>query len=1180
MTNPTPARRPRRWWKALLAASVLALVGTIGLPWLVGSDPGRSRVADRINRALAPGRLEFRSLRVSWFGPTRLGDFTLFDPKGVKVASGPSGSLDRTLGQWILGAPGTITLTLDAATFDIERSDDGSINLVQALRSVIASPDPKRDLVVKVVGGSLRYRDPFLAEPSTADELELDLRVRPAPDPLSWKLRIARGDSALEVHGDYDHYLSRGGPTKAAELQVSVLGKRWPIVARTAGVDASGRLDGSLDFLRRRGQWKLTGDARLLGFQARGGPLNGDSLAFDRLGADWDLAEGDEGWSIRRLALTSPVGDLKAEGHLSGTSGHHKQRIEGRVDLAALARRLPHALHLRDGLTVDRGTARLSVDVESVGSHATFDVEARVADLAARDRDRALSLRDPATFTAHVLRDGEVWSLERLAVKTAFLEASASGRIADGVALEARINLDDLRRQLGDWVELGRVELAGSAKVSGTYRFRPAGSAKNAAEKHADSQVEASRRPTDPTIPSPVYQNDLKASFRDLRVPGVAAWFLPGNQEWLSVTVDGPAEASGWPRGWDRVDAWIGLDTARVRAQLQSKGRSIGMALDTSDRWPTATNPEQYASASLAGDWTPEGRVLTIDRLNLDVIRPVGKRPDSRLQAVARGRLDLSSGELVLDAAPGNPVAGTAPRPDRILDSGLEVLGAAPAVSPGQIVLGPDGIRVYGIGKGLPALRAEGSLVGNSADLDALLAEVGGRQALGLSGRWSALATARGDADGVQVAGKLGLDEAPGPGPKPARPTAMAVRAHYASAGDRIDLSEFTVSTAFGTLDASGRLDDPSGRRMIDLKGTLAPDFGAITARLADRVEPGAKVEGRPRAFRASGSLAGESSGDRFRGLDAEVGFDLTEADVYGMRFGPSPVVLRAKDGRLSFDPISTTLNEGHVRLEPEIDLGAPGGPVLRLAKNSAIREAEINDEVSRRVLAYVAPILDQATRARGLVSVDLDHAEFPIGPGRARQVKLEGAVVFEDVEFAPGPLANDLLGAIGRRDASLKLDRPVTLTIAEGRVNQRGLAVPIGDLTRIELAGWVDFDRNLALTATVPVTPAMLGNNPLLSDIAAGTQVRLPIGGTLDRPRIDQDAFTANLQDLGKSLLTRGATRGAMELLMRLGRPRDPDAPPPPPRMTPQERRNLRQEKKATRRGEIPPPPPGNSGR
>ena len=102
---------------------------------------------------------------------------------------------------------------------------------------------------------------------------------------------------------------------------------------------------------------------------------------------------------------------------------------------------------------------------------------------------------------------------------------------------------------------------------------------------------------------------------------------------------------------------------------------------------------------------------------------------------------------------------------------------------------------------------------------------------------------------------------------------------------------------------------------------------------------------------------------------------------------------------------------------------------------------------------------------------------------------------------------------------------------------------------------------------ASIPVTPAMLGNNELLADIAAGTLVRVPISGTLNQPKIDRDAMTASLQELGTSLLTRGATRGAMELLRRLSRPRDPNEPPPP---TPEERKERRMERKARSPGEA----------
>ena len=199
---------------------------------------------------------------------------------------------------------------------------------------------------------------------------------------------------------------------------------------------------------------------------------------------------------------------------------------------------------------------------------------------------------------------------------------------------------------------------------------------------------------------------------------------------------------------------------------------------------------------------------------------------------------------------------------------------------------------------------------------------------------------------------------------------------------------------------------------------------------------------------------------------------------------------------------------------------------------------------------------------------MDIDHAEFPLGAKADRTANVEGSVLFQDVEFAPGPLVDELNRMIGRDDPrSLRLDEPVALTIADRRVHQRGLAIPIGKLTRIELEGWVDFDRNLALTASVPVTSAMVANLPILDDIVAGTRIKVPIGGTLDKPKVDREAANLALKDLGKKLLGRTAVRGAAELFLRMRRPRDPNAPPPPPRLSKQERKARRLEKKAQER-------------
>ena len=1128
-----PQPRPRRLWKALAILAIAAFAAVAALPWLLVLGPARARVLTGLNRAFAPGRLEFEELQLSWLGPTRLNRVTLLDPRGQTVARITAASLDRTLGQLLLSARGPAVLTLDGVLLEVERSAEGSINLAEALRTIIATPNPNRDLTIRIDNGSLRYRDPFLAEPLTADRLDLTIRVPFAPSPVTWLAKFSQGDASLEVHGDFDTWLSKGGPPRTPELQVVVVGKRWPFVARTAGLDAAGKFDGSLDFARKRGKWVLTGDARLLGLNARGKAFSGETLTLDRLEAGWDLAEGEDGWMIRRLSADSPLGQIKAEGRLNGFDGAGKQRVEAKVDLAEIARQLPHALHLRNALIVDRGTAKVSVDLVSSPGRTTYDIEANVSDLLARDHDRPISLKDPATFHARLVRVGDDATIERLAVKTSFLEVSARGRLEDGVDLAGSIELGRFREQLGQWVDLGTFDLDGRAELTGTYQVRPPG-----IPLIPDEVMETAREVpvTGPDLRDrPArYVHKLQATVRDLRVNGPGS--RPIRRDLISINASaiGPIEPSGLPRDWASLFLRVQSEGSEARLRLESRGGPIG--LTASARTPIrSVDKPRAAKLEVSGDWSNDRKSLTFDQIALALsTTPVGP-PEARLSTFAKGTLDLSSGELLLEPIPGK--------------------------SSWACTIDPEGLRVSGIGKGLEALRIDGGLSGDLERLDEIVSDLAGRSPLGLSGRWSAIGNARGDADGLQVAAKLGVVE-------PSGPASIALRAHYSPSSDQLALSEFTIASSYGTLDASGTLDRVTDDGRVDLKGKLNPDFGAINALIARKVEPGARVEGKPRSLRASGSI-----GEGWKGLDAEVGFDLSGADLYGMKFGPSPVVLRSKDGTLRFDPISTTLNEGHIRLEAEIDRDAPGGSVLRLAKNSSLREARINDEVSRRVLAYVAPVLDQATRASGLVSVDLDHAEFPIGPGRGRQAKVEGAVVFQNVEFGPGPLASEILGAIGRRDLSLKIDQPVTLTIADGRVNQRGMTIPLGDFTRIELAGWVDFDRNLSMVATVPVTPAMLGNNALLSDIAAGTKVRLPIGGTLDRPAIDKEAFTANLQDLGKSLLTRGATRGAMELLMRLARPKDPDAPRP----VPDERKALRQQKKAIRRGEIPAAPDGD---
>lgn len=1095
---PNPRSRRSRRRPVLIGVGVVLavlLVSFILLPVVVRTAWMRGQILTRINAALAPGRLAVDRFEVSWTGPTRLISFDLIAPDGARVAEAPVAELNRSLGDLLLGRGASTVLLLDHAAVAIKRGADGRLDLVDALQTVIAHPDPTRDLTVRITHGSLVVRGDNLAEPIEAQTADLDLHIPPSPQAMTWHLTLGHeGGGEVVARGEMNRWTARNQDPGRANIQLDIEAKRWPVRVQTEGITASGQLDGSIELTRQSERWQSGGDLRFADGSLSGKQLAGDTLTPGLVALVWNGKQTSGGWVIQRLTLDAPLGSFRAEGGLDanlglgfGSTSTAAPRVEGRLDLAALAQQIPHALRLRPGLVVEAGTARFLIESPAT-DRTLIRSEATIADLAARDGDRRLTLRDPATFTAEVVRSGPDFAIRKLFARTAFGSAAASGRL-DDLTLTGSADLGALRRQVADWIDIGQLDGSGRADLTGSYRV-------------VDHQFIAR----------------LAVQGHDLRLAGVTAGPIERPLATLDLTVTGQPGASQWPDAWDMALVSVAASGASGRVELRPTGESVGVtARFASDL--AGLDPTQRVEVSLDGSWTGSRRRLACDRVAARVLVPDAP---PRFEVAARGEYDGSAGSIRFDPIPG------------------------PGSTSGPIRLAPAGLRVTGLGGDLATLRVEGGFEGDMPT------------ASSPTEHWSARVFATGDEAGFRFGTRASTDASTGPGVG-----SVQFAGRYDRAEDRVALLELEGRSSFGVLTGTGGMTDLAGSRRFDLQGQVKPDYAAITAWLASAVEPGAKINGGSRPFRLAGVLGGP---DPLGSVVGEVGFDLIQADIYGMKLGPAPVVVRAKDGQILVDPISTTLNEGHIRLEPEIvPRDATGAPVFRLGKNSSIREAQINDEVSRRVLAFVAPILEGTTRASGRVSVDLDRAEFPLTSGRSKAVQVDGQVVFADVAFAPGDLANDLLGAIGRRDAVLRLDQPVTLTIADGRINQRGLAVPIGGLTRIEVAGWVDFDKNLALTASVPVTSAMLGNNPLLSDIAAGTMVRLPISGTLNRPTIDQEAFANNMKEMGKSLLTRGATRGALELLMRIGRPAQsaPDAPPP---LSPAERKALRQERKANR--------------
>jgi hypothetical protein len=120
-----------------------------------------------------------------------------------------------------------------------------------------------------------------------------------------------------------------------------------------------------------------------------------------------------------------------------------------------------------------------------------------------------------------------------------------------------------------------------------------------------------------------------------------------------------------------------------------------------------------------------------------------------------------------------------------------------------------------------------------------------------------------------------------------------------------------------------------------------------------------------------------------------------------------------------------------------------------------------------------------------------------------------------------------------------LRRESVVKFYMKDGRVHHQGLELIFPDLT-IRTYGWVDVgSQAISIMAEMPVPPKWIGNNPIGSALRNQT-IRLPIGGTLSKPRIDRrELDRLSQQFIGKAARNIIEDEGKKFLENLFGQPR-----------------------------------------
>jgi hypothetical protein len=265
------------------------------------------------------------------------------------------------------------------------------------------------------------------------------------------------------------------------------------------------------------------------------------------------------------------------------------------------------------------------------------------------------------------------------------------------------------------------------------------------------------------------------------------------------------------------------------------------------------------------------------------------------------------------------------------------------------------------------------------------------------------------------------------------------------------------------------------------------------------------------RPWRLYGPLASVSHSHLFQQLHIEVATAWDTMKMQDLELGPLELAARGQGGRVAFEPLTTTFQDGQIAIEPSIQFW-PHAPVLTVAPGRVLQDITIDSALCNWLLRYVDPL---AGHLQGKLSLELEECEIPLAPNGLERAVIQGRIMLDDVEFLPGSSLQEILALTGIQiPPNLRTSQTITIRMENGRVSHSGLQIPLKD-QQMTVDGWVALDHSMQIRLSLPVTERMVGGDKRLLRLLRTQRVDLPITGTLEHPRVSEDALSRNIQRL-----------------------------------------------------------------
>jgi hypothetical protein len=1099
------------------------------------------------------GKIDAKSLSLSWLSPIVARQVALRDANGQSLADVESVRTERSLLELVLYPSDAGKILLQAPHVQLSLREDGS-NLEDFLALLAKTSTTRRTQLgfsLQVADGTVDVADAIAGRrwglenmrgdfnwPAATDQAKTgdisavvfasEAQDNAAPErgelltQISW-LPGATDEDALG-RGTID-VVAKEMPSQAVEGIV----RRFALDLRPRGpLSAEGRYEWSDSFAAQKIAIK---EAASAGLALASPPLAADEVhaQIQHLSGILELADGRI--TASDLRLDSDVARLRGSGSLAlasyslagllaalqSASADDSLAVQGDIDAALVAEQLRRSLRLRDDTRITQGVVTLSVGSKVVDRRRGWEATLRMDKLVAEAAGRSVIWNEPVQLACVVQQSPQGLIIRKLSAQASFAQVEGSGTLAQG-ELTADADLDQLRRELSRFAELGSGELAG--QLSGKIQWQQGES--DSWSARADARVQ-----------------DFQLAF-------------PGMVPWREHDLQLAAEASGIVRG----SALGQLDVARLT--VGSSGDKLDVQLTEPLTAPSlaSTWPASYSLVGRLETWLP--RLQTW--LPLADWKVAGQIDLQGSGAYAPARVALADVKLRLENLavrrfdPGSqPPAVLLAIDEQLVKIDTTatwdwqkstLISPATTLASSSLAFRADDLKLE-LGEQL-SLTGLVDFRGDLARLSAWFGDDATRTwLLGgmLVGRIEA-AIADGSVHGIVTADCENLSYLTRTVPQRAGGAVAAASSTpawqmawvepkvslagdgtYDPTSDQLTLKQARLDAAAISLAAAGTIGQLSHTCQLNLSGKLACDMASVAQKLRPILGDTLQLTGNQRRdfelrgplFASRGNRPVKGQVENLSSLTGQGGIGWDQAQFLGLTAGAASIDARLEQGIIAVEPLDVPLSEGRLLAAPRIHLGEENLP-LRMGKGPIVEKVRISPELCRGWLKYVAPLLADATRAEGKFSLNLEGGTVPLMQPETMDVG--GILSIHEAQIGPGPLALTYLNLAmqvkailaGKPAQSAKIDpkkgwillpeQQVEMRALQGRVHHRGLVMNVNDVV-VRTEGSVGFDQTLELVAAIPVQDKWIEKEKLPAALK-GQTIYIPIRGHISRPEPD----------------------------------------------------------------------------